>query len=506
MPDISFLSQSDRAKLARTIGVPIGDGRVFRNGTVVSAEDAQRTEMDRARNSLLSQQTSGYRQSQEMLQREQSRMGKPSPQFLAPQAPAQPAQSQPQAPQAPGAPQGAPSPLMLAQANLIQSYQSQQPAPQQNPQPSPGILAAAGPNISSAPTGQPQGSVGFQRADGSYSVQGANGAQQSFGSEQAANTFYQFGANGGVQTPGQPAIAPAPSPAFMPQPQQAQAPAQPTLANKTYSPQEISRMSPEQVLTRDAFDQQNAAKTQQSQQLKAQSGYASQEEALAAGNKAKQPGQAVQVEPTGKGGFTFKVVQESKAPQTNVSVGEGLIGKAYSGYEKSRNDIVAADETLSTLDEAVKEIESGKAFTGTGAQFKLQGAKIAQLLGSEKFNDEIAATEAVVSTIAQAALSQIQRLPGPASDKDIKFIQSAASGSTGGVPGKDTLRKIREIMARTVERNKTRFQQDIDRTFTGDDQNAQFAKRSLSLGSSAKPAQSDQAPGADIESILSKYR
>lgn len=470
-----FLSQQDRAKLARNIGVPIGDGRVFKRGVVVSAGDSQMAQNDLQRNSLLSQQTAGFRQSQEMLQREQTRIGQPSPQFLPPAGQAKPGMR----PQMPGQPQQAPGvvdPVMLARANQISRSQSA------TPQPSPSFLP---PMPSMAPQQAPAGAPAATAGQGSIMV------------------------NGQPYSPPQTPLAPPLSEQNMmlgtalarqDMRQNAPRPMQ-SLVSTTYSPQQLSQMTPTQVLTREAFDQQNAAKTQATQEadLKRR-----ETESQIAKNTAPKPQDAFDVayssfqqsNPKATPEQTQKFIDDYRskgANQTNVNVGEGLLGKVYTGYEKSRNDIVAADETLSTLDEAIKEIESGKAFTGAGAQFKLQGAKVAQLLGSEKFNDEIAATEGLVSTISQAALSQIQRLPGPASDKDIKFIQSAAAGSTG-IPGKETLRRIREIMARTVERNKSRFQQDVDRAFTGDDQNAQFAKRALSLGGQPQGQQAPSAP------------
>ena len=491
----AFLSQRDRAKLARNIGVPIGDGRVFKRGVIVSAEDAQRSDMDRQRNSLLTQQTSGYRQSQEMLQREQQRMGQPSPQFLPPMGQAQP-EMQPQMPGQPQqAPAGAPSPLLLAQANQIQRYQQANPPQAPVQQPNTGISVAAGPNVSTAPTGLPQGSIGFQRADGSYSVQAPMGpgvGTQTFANEGAARGA--FAAAPSPQFLPQPSVQPNTPTALPPQP----AP-QPSLADKVYSPQEIARMSPEQLMSREAFDQQNVARKQQEAQTALET---RKTEAEIASKSAPKTPDAFDVaytafkqsNPQATPEQTQKFIDDYRskgAQQTNVNVGEGLVSKAYSGYEKSRNDIIAADETLSSLDEALSEVASGQAFTGAGAQFRLQGAKVAQLLGSEAFDNEIAATEALASTIAQAALSQIQKLPGPASDKDIKFIERAAAGSSG-LPGKKTLERIREIMARSVERNKSRFQQDVDRTFSGEDSNAQFAKRALALGQPQSPQQPAQ--------------
>lgn len=67
------------------------------------------------------------------------------------------------------------------------------PRPPRLPEPAPAqaINAAAGPNISTAnPNNLPQGSIGMQRADGTYTVETAPGQSQSFANEGAARTYF----------------------------------------------------------------------------------------------------------------------------------------------------------------------------------------------------------------------------------------------------------------------------------------------------------------------------
>lgn len=196
-------------------------------------------------------------------------------------------------------------------------------------------------------------------------------------------------------------------------------------------------------------------------------------------------------------------------PKTNINVGEGIAGAAFKDFQKKRDAVVTAQEGIANIDAAIGEIETGNAFSGAGANFKLQGAKIAQFLGAKTFNDEIAATEAAVSTLAQSVLDQAQNLPGPASDKDIKFLQKAATGGSE-VPTKEALKRIREIAKGRLERARERYQKDVERSFTGDDDgNMVFARRSLALeGGESQPSQTNAtaAPSPQAAQAPSRIR
>lgn len=74
------------AQQAAGVLIPDGSGRLVRNGVIVSAEDAARSSMDRARNSALSMQTAAFSVPQQALAREMDRIGTfaspaPQPQF-----------------------------------------------------------------------------------------------------------------------------------------------------------------------------------------------------------------------------------------------------------------------------------------------------------------------------------------------------------------------------------------------------------------------------------------
>lgn len=69
------------------------------------------------------------------------------------------------------------------------------------------IAVAAGPNISTAPTGMPEGSIGYARKAGGYTVRAADGSTQDFASETAAKAA--FAAPSAAKIPSVSAPAPA---------------------------------------------------------------------------------------------------------------------------------------------------------------------------------------------------------------------------------------------------------------------------------------------------------
>ena len=117
----------------------------------------------------------------------------PKPAAPAPSSPPAPAASGTLAPSAPSNPNSSPAgiahkapppsfagPAAPTNPNLPASYDR----PMQN------VQFAAGPNISTAPTGLPQGSVGFQRKDGSHSVNTADGQTRNFANEASARAVF----------------------------------------------------------------------------------------------------------------------------------------------------------------------------------------------------------------------------------------------------------------------------------------------------------------------------
>lgn len=156
---------------------------------------------------------------------------------------------------------------------------------------------------------------------------------------------------------------------------------------------------------------------------------------------------------------------EKSATKNTVNMGAGASKALYDTYQPQKAAIISAQEELGNIDDAIAEVESGKAFTGAGAEFKLLGAQTVQFLGSNKFDSEIAATSALSSSIATQMLSRGQRMKGSFSDKDIAFLQRAATGGSP-YPIKETLVKLREIQAKGLERSKKLYNIEIEGVFS----------------------------------------
>ena len=98
---------------------------------------------------------------------------------------------------APSDPNNPDSPLVQAAQNGQQPPKFAGPAAPTNPnlpasydRPFQNVQFAAGPNISTAPTGLPQGSIGYQRKGGGYTVRTADGQTRDFADEGAARAEF----------------------------------------------------------------------------------------------------------------------------------------------------------------------------------------------------------------------------------------------------------------------------------------------------------------------------
>lgn len=126
------------------------------------------------------------------------------------------------------------------------------------------------------------------------------------------------------------------------------------------------------------------------------------------------------------------------APANNITLStEKSYGGEY-GKKTAESDInlKTAAEAAPTLAENSNRIsqilKSGKVFTGTGAEFKLQLAKALKLAGGTE-NEAIANTETLISSLASQTLGNIKS-SGLGSgqgftDKDREFLQAASAGT-----------------------------------------------------------------------------
>ena len=126
------------------------------------------------------------------------------------------------------------------------------------------------------------------------------------------------------------------------------------------------------------------------------------------------------------------------APANNITLStEKSYGGEY-GKKTAESDInlKAAAEAAPTLAESSNRIsqilKSGKVFTGTGAEFKLQLAKALKVVANTE-NEAIANTESLISSLAGQTLGNIKS-SGLGSgqgftDKDREFLQAASAGT-----------------------------------------------------------------------------
>lgn len=126
------------------------------------------------------------------------------------------------------------------------------------------------------------------------------------------------------------------------------------------------------------------------------------------------------------------------APANNITLStEKSYGGEY-GKKTAESDInlKAAAEAAPTLAESSNRIsqilKSGKVFTGTGAEFKLQLAKALKVVANTE-NEAIANTESLISSLASQTLGNIKS-SGLGSgqgftDKDREFLQAASAGT-----------------------------------------------------------------------------
>lgn len=147
---------------------------------IVSAADAGRTALTRERDAELSMQAGappiakGPVAGSQPQAQQPAAPAKPAAALATPQPSSGAAPASP-APKAPAAPK-IPEPTAATNPNLPASFD----LPMRN------IAVAAGPNISTAPSGLPEGSAGYQRKDGRYTVRTADGQTRDFANEAEA--------------------------------------------------------------------------------------------------------------------------------------------------------------------------------------------------------------------------------------------------------------------------------------------------------------------------------
>ena len=160
----------------------------------------------------------------------------------------------------------------------------------------------------------------------------------------------------------------------------------------------------------------------------------------------------------------------SHAPANNITLStEKSYGSAY-GTKTAESDIKLKDaaEAAPTLAESSNRItqilKSGKVFTGTGAEFKLQLAKALKVVANTE-NEAIANTETLISSLAGQTLAGITSSnlgTGQGfTDKDREFLQAAKAGNISF--DNKTLQRLADLSYRTAVASANKWKERVDR-------------------------------------------
>lgn len=135
----------------------------------------------------------------------------------------------------------------------------------------------------------------------------------------------------------------------------------------------------------------------------------------------------------------IKTTQEGRGVKVNVPVtlstekkyGEKFAGNIADADVKLRDAAETAPEAAATANRVLSILQSGQVFTGTGANVKLQMAKLLRLGGGND-SEAVANTEVLISSLADTTLGAI-RTSGLGSgqgftDKDREFLEKAKAG------------------------------------------------------------------------------
>jgi nitrogenase molybdenum-iron protein alpha/beta subunit len=167
--------------------------------------------------------------------------------------------------------------------------------------------------------------------------------------------------------------------------------------------------------------------------------------------------------------------------QTNINMPDPSAKEVYSALAADREKVMSAFGDDSD-DEAIKQLASGKAFTGLGAEQKLIAAKALEAFGVNSFNDEIKDTEVLKARILRPAIAGAKQLGVNPTDKDLAFLLKVEAGEIS--LGKDTIKKVAEARMRLKDNRINAYNDRLDSTYPKDDEGAKRYRGSLSLPSS----------------------
>lgn len=119
--------------------------------------------------------------------------------------------------------------------------------------------------------------------------------------------------------------------------------------------------------------------------------------------------------------------------QESVSEFDKVVGKGQGeSFLKLQEAALGAPARVRDIDRTIGLIDSGKVFTGTGAEPKLEALRVASMLGVPVDKDLIRNTEEVIAGLVQNTLTGISRFGQmgvsltPMSDKDLQMFRDAS--------------------------------------------------------------------------------
>ncbi|RPJ30421.1 MAG: hypothetical protein EHM17_00230 [Verrucomicrobiaceae bacterium] len=144
------------------------------------------------------------------------------------------------------------------------------------------------------------------------------------------------------------------------------------------------------------------------------------------------------------------------APSVNVSTekqyGQAFAGKVAESDAGMREAALKAPEMANTANRILELTSTGKVFTGTGANIKLQLAKALGMVGAND-SQTAANTEALVADMGASTLAAIKTSglgTGQGfTNKDLEFLQNIAGGRI--TLEKDTIQRIAELQHKAAE-------------------------------------------------------
>jgi hypothetical protein len=131
------------------------------------------------------------------------------------------------------------------------------------------------------------------------------------------------------------------------------------------------------------------------------------------------------------------------APSTSVRVenkmGEGVAAQVGPIMKESYDSAIGAQQQIANADRLISAVNTGKAFTGPGASFRLGAAQLGQTLGigGSDAEEQISNTRSAIQGLAQSTLAARSSLKGQGqvSDYEGKLIARAASGDIDSLTG-----------------------------------------------------------------------